>query len=605
MKKFKYFALFIAAGLFAACSDNLNEGNGDNNDGPKVTEGYVRISINTPTTRGNISRANDDKDGNLDLVDGVENEYAINDGIIAFFKTTKQITQKSDATFVSAYNLTIGDIQDDDSNSQITEKVVTVSQAPVVGDEENLYALVILNKPSVVTVSGTNLEISNEKVTSFADFTKFLEEQQLVDYTTKGFTMCNAPLSNVAGSNTYSSVEAMTLVPVTVYPTENEAESNPAANIYVERVVAKVTLSGFINADKTIQVTSNGSYSGDIVQLDGWTLNVTNKSTSLVRNVSGFTTSGWLQSDKGNISRFVGILPITSSNTYYRIYWAEDKNYNSEISNPASEFNIYVTDNDNNAESNDFIQPDEYTWNKNTYDNKTDEDDHALYCFENTMDYDKQIPANTTSVLLKTTYKTKFGNQNGALAQDFFLCGVNPVKYPKQEDIPSEDGTGTVTDIITHIKNNVTGASIENVAIRDNAPAGKYDSADELNTLLCIKNKNTESDLSPEQKQAIWNAIGIIRYYKEGINYYYSIPIRHFSDSETPWTDGEKYTMKHLGRYGIVRNNWYEINITKISGPGEPGIEEPEEGPNDKPKGYIQAEINVLSWAKRTQDVEL
>lgn len=596
MKKFKYFALFIAAGLFAACSDNLNEGNGDNNDGPKVTEGYVRISINTPTTRGNISRANDDKDGNLDLVDGVENEYAINDGIIAFFKTTEETTP---ATFVSAYNLTIGDIQGDDSNSQITEKVVTVSQAPVVQKNEQLYALVILNKPSFVTVSETNLQISGTSVTTFADFTNFLENQQLSDYTTtNGFTMCNAPLSNVVGNNTYdSSVKAMTLVPVTVYSTENEATSNPAANIYVERVVAKVTLSGFKKEDKTIDVTSNGLYNGDIVQLDGWTLNVTNKSTSIVRNVSGFTTSGWLHSDNGNISRFVGTLPITSSNTYYRIYWAEDKNYTTGAN---SEFTIYTT---NDAGS---ITPSEPIWETEIYDNANTTDDNALYCFENTMDYDKQIPANTTSVLLKTTYMTKFGDQAKATAQDFFLCGVNPVKYPKQNDI--EIGDGTVTDIITHIKDNVTGELIDNIAIRDNAPAGKYDSADELNTLLCNKDlgeDNTETDLSDEQKQAIWNAIGTIRYYKGGINYYYSIPIRHFSDSETPWTDGEKYTMKHLGRYGIVRNNWYEINITKISGPGEPGIEEPEEGPNDKPKGYIQAEINVLSWAKRTQDVEL
>ena len=106
----------------------------------------------------------------------------------------------------------------------------------------------------------------------------------------------------------------------------------------------------------------------------------------------------------------------------------------------------------------------------------------------------------------------------------------------------------------------------------------------------------------------IWNAIkgqvGTIRYYKEGTSYYYATAIRHFNDDETPWTSGEAYGIQHLGRYGVVRNNWYEVNINSISGPGEPEIVEPG-GPDDKAEGYIRAEINVLSWAKRSQNVDL
>ena len=105
--------------------------------------------------------------------------------------------------------------------------------------------------------------------------------------------------------------------------------------------------------------------------------------------------------------------------------------------------------------------------------------------------------------------------------------------------------------------------------------------------------------------KAIKSQVGEIRYYKGGESYYYAAIIRHFSDTETPWSDGEAYEIQHLGRYGVVRNNWYEINVKSISGPGEPGIVKPEDEPDDAAEGYIRAEINVLSWAKRSQGVDL
>ena len=57
-----------------------------------------------------------------------------------------------------------------------------------------------------------------------------------------------------------------------------------------------------------------------------------------------------------------------------------------------------------------------------------------------------------------------------------------------------------------------------------------------------------------------------------------------------------------FGRYGVVRNNVYNITVRSILGPGEPVIEKPVE-PNDDP-AYISADVNVLPWSVRTQDVE-
>ncbi|MCD8166005.1 MAG: Mfa1 fimbrilin C-terminal domain-containing protein, partial [Bacteroides sp.] len=57
------------------------------------------------------------------------------------------------------------------------------------------------------------------------------------------------------------------------------------------------------------------------------------------------------------------------------------------------------------------------------------------------------------------------------------------------------------------------------------------------------------------------------------------------------------------GRYGVVRNNYYCINLLKITGPGSVDIPDPE-GPDDKEDGYLSTDIQVQDWYIRDQDVE-
>lgn len=620
MKKVKFFAMLLAAGMFAACSDDLGDAGDMGGNAPDATEGYVRVAIHTPTTTGSMTRA---EDGSADLEDGTANEYKITDGVIAFFKAAKGENPDANATFVSAYPLDGLTVQGGDA-PQVTEKVVTVSAAPMVNTAtEQLYALVILNKPSVVVVGADDhsLTLNSTLLTAaskLSDFTTALANQTLAAYTgdnNDAFTMCNAPLSNIAGSNLADNVSkavAKTLVPVTVYPTQNEAEGNPAARIYVERVVAKVTLKGFNynNSVYTKDVKNTaGVYAGDVVQLEGWTLNVTNKSTALVRNVSGFSATSWLAAATGTatnkISRFAGttVIPVdyaTPGTNYYRIYWAEDGNYSEKDEQVTDDFTVYSS-----TAAPEDPQP---TWNQNTADNTDDKDkDYALYCLENTMAADKQNEKQTTSVLLKTFYLTQFEGQDGASRQDFFVCGSSPVKYPATDIKNDEDKT--LQGIISFVREKAneiltTDLGENDLSINSKADAGIYDNKDGM----LISRLFTLADSYKGDKEDVWNAIwsqvGTIRYYKGAISYYYATAIRHFNDDETFWKDGESYGIQHLGRYGVVRNNWYEVNISSISGPGEPEIPDPE-GPDDKAEGYIRAEINVLSWAKRSQGVDL
>lgn len=103
---------------------------------------------------------------------------------------------------------------------------------------------------------------------------------------------------------------------------------------------------------------------------------------------------------------------------------------------------------------------------------------------------------------------------------------------------------------------------------------------------------------------------------KGGVNYYY-VPIRHFDDTETPWSADDKTTsypnadgkaeQNWLGRYGVLRNNWYVINVSGIEGFGSATIPDLKNNTDDDDdlKEYISVKINVLSWAKRTQSTIL
>lgn len=417
------------------------------------------------------------------------------------------------------------------------------------------------------------------------------------------FTMTNAPLSDKAGvAGTIGSAKAYTLVPVTVYDTKAQATAGNVAKIYVERVVAKVTLTTPGNAE-TINVSGDGN-SGDQVQITGWCLNVTNNSTKLVRDVSGFkaTDDGWLASDSENSpARFAGTRGIKASfgvsgeGDYYRIYWAEDCNYIS--AEPTTDFTTYSGTNAPAA------------WNGLS----TSTASNACYCLENTMNYDQQIQNRTTGVLIKTNYLTKFQGETEATPKSFFICGTSSTKYPQNQIGEGSTSGGTdafVTYVMTEADKLITtddnkfkGAGL---SLIDDLTSGTYTDITNVFTFTATDAKLTA------QQNAVKAVVGSrISYYKNGDNYYYSSLIRHFQDGEgvgiptSGIASANDYTLKHLGRYGVVRNNWYEININSISGPGDPVIPEPSEDPDDTAEGYINCTINILSWAKRSQNVDL
>lgn len=475
---FKNMTWMLSATLImAACSDSLDESTNTPVQGPVVGEGYVKVAINMPTTSGNSTRSTDNGGDKADvtLEEGEADEYNVENAILAFFKCKTESlansTPEAQATFVKAYALTKGElgITGSSETPQVTEQVSVITEAPKVSDGEQLYVLAILNNNNTVSANNGNLTVNGTDLTStstLADlqnkitFTTPTTYQQFVYQFTGGsdenprrnqFTMTNAPLSDKAGvAGTIGSAKAYTLVPVTVYDTKAQATAGNVAKIYVERVVAKVTLT--TAGDKTTIAVSGDGNEEDQVQITGWCLNVTNNSTKLVRDVSGFTaTSGWLASASENSpARFAGTREIKASfgvsgeGDYYRIYWAEDCNYTT--ADLSKDFTTYSGTNAPAA------------WNGLS----TSTASNACYCLENTMNYDQQIQNRTTGVLIKTSYLTKFQGETQATPKSFFICGTSSTKYPEAAIGGGSTNGGTdafVTYVMTEADKLITDPS--------------------------------------------------------------------------------------------------------------------------------------------------
>ena len=597
MKKFSFLTLAAAGMLLGACSSN----NEVNPKDPTQGDGdhFITIGINLPTVP--VTRAASDNDGQTTLDDGLPKEYAVVDATLALFA--------SDGTFKSAYNLATEPwtmIGDDKQVTESSKKIIQkVGGDVAVGD----LALVILNKNSLVQISGTNLQVN--KGGAWTDIAKFtdlydatdplvISESMIKDasgnyaptMTANGFFMANAPLADKKGSSTTddpTGAAVQVLVPINaVFPTEAEAQAaTPAqvSQIYVERGMAKVTMRA--KTDVAFTGTGMTSYTWSIT---GWTLDNTNTTSYLVRNTDGNTDFAKLKSNAtGAFWRYTGNTEITTGSpaTYkYRTYFAKDPNYNT-----AATLLRYTTPSTNG----EFV---------NKYG-----DENPQYCYENTFDVDHQNEDQTTLAQIEITANTG--------GKDVYLIGgVKSVVYDnttleaKIKEVTLnylktnglEDGTMGTTDITV---------TLPATSVAGNVDFGNDATKIKVEPLLSKIVGSLPSDFYTKVK----DAIGGVVCYKGGKSYY-TVRIKHFGDGTlTPWNSTETPKPKvgnvyptssdrdnnYLGRYGVLRNNWYDINITAIKYLGDATPQDPSTTTDDELDAYIAFQINVLSWAKRTQ----
>lgn len=591
MKKYKFFALAFAALALGACSnDDIVDQQGGSTVNPGE-QGYISVALNLPTQP--TSRANDQ------FSDGLPAEYKVNDATLLLFKGTSEAS----ATFAGAYELDVTGFADKapaDDNITSTATLVREITKPSTTGNENIYALVVVNDNGKLTVANETASLDGVALTgkTFSDFAKQVMTTNADELTADGFFMSNAPLSNVSGGTTATAAPTATVTtlavidPDNIYTTIAEASSNPAANIYVERAVAKVT----VNATDADKVTGgNPALAG--YEVTGWTFNVANTKTYAVRNVEG--ADWWAFTRTGATDyRFLGNVPVAEN--LYRTYWGYDPNYNTYT---AADFTVKSGDELDNTTLLGFGE------------------NNPGYCLENTFDIANQIENRTTAVVVKAKLKVTgaeddgtFYTVNGNTSTIYQKAGVeNLVKTRIMDWLEENKATyiqsGTVegNDLDVTLSNATTDKggiiSVTSVVLPEEAATG----------ITFVDGQNLEA-LNEAFATQVANLVNggtnplVISYYKDGYAYY-DIKIQHFGDGQTPWAqdgqDGYTTAADFLGRYGALRNNWYDITVTGIKNIGSASVPDVTNKWDDPEDNYIAVSINILSWAKRKQSADL
>lgn len=573
-----FFGLAVIAAMTASCSSNndsiVGGGNGSGENESGVS--YASFSINLPTTNG--TRATDPS-----FDKGDANEYDVNDVTLLVFKKGTDATSEGAYTFVEYVDLGSMAPWKNPNETGVTTHSKITAKLEKVDKNGDFFALVLLN----------NGKDANAKVTLPHDGDKFSTWNAATNATAKfastdkGFYMANAPLFD----NTKKQVTTLVAIDKDkIYPTESQASASAAAaDIYVERGLAKVTLGTGTGTEKTV---ADGTYANDKVTIKNWALDVTNKKTFPIHNVEGLATKTeyediWKNTTTASPTngatnqRFVDNKPETFVK---RVYWGIDPNYKDAKLNAETE----QGNTDRKAEFN-YVAKDKLTAELGT----------PLYCLENTFNLDNMMQGQTTRVIFKAKY-TPYGFSENT---NFYKIGKN-VQLWKQDDLKKHI-KAAVTNVVasaTDANTTITLAGSDN----DLTKAG--------NRILKASNITvTDYTLQPADVKAINVKLGLsegngISTYESGESYYIA-RIKHFGDVLTPWKAGNSYgtdNLAYLGRYGVLRNNWYELDVQSVSGPGYPDV--PDVKPNtqdDENDMYINVSVKILSWAKRSQKVDL
>lgn len=581
MKIKNFFGLAVLAVMTASCSSNNDLGNGGNGSGKNESGvGYASFKINLPTTGGTRATA-----GEPEFNGGDANEYAVNDATLLLFK---KVTEGGKDVYKFQEVVELGNMEPwtkkDPANGGITTtaKMTAKLNKASVGSND-YYALILLNNNYDAGTSTAKIKYPTENQT-FSDWSKNADNATAANYLKydKGFFMANAPIY-VAGA-------PETLVEIkNIYASKQEAENSAATTVYVERGLAKVSLATGSD-DKHVDI-ADGNYAGDKVDIKGWTLDVTNTKTYPVHVTEGLWADTWkatvtpAATNGATMDRFHD----TKLTEFPRVYWGLDPNYSKNFANVTAcegEFNLVANQTDLSKAF------------------KTGKDaKKAQYCLENTFDINHMVQGQTTRVLFSATYTPNGFHEGdtfykmGNSSQLWNATKVEAQIKAKAMEVFKETDADKVEVILTGTDLAKAGIHLITKANVKHGTAEISDAdIDAINTKLGFK---AASGTDP--------MVGLSTFVG-GVSYYIA-RVKHFNEL-TPWNAGDKtYDSNNanwLGRYGVLRNNWYELSVNSVSGPGYPDVPKVNPtDPDDENDQYINVSVKILDWAKRSQSVDL
>ena len=562
------FGMAVMATALVGCSSNDDLAS-NGHEGNQTGEAYASFRINLPTTSGTRVAGDPTFDG------GDKNEYAVKDAALLLF-------QKEGSDFKFKEVVDLGNMEPWTASkpgggitttAKLTAKITTAE----VGANKGYYALIVLNNNSETApkitypaVGQTYADWSQKEANATANYLKY----------DNGFFMANAP-KYVANGTPETLVEIKN-----IYASKQQAENSTATTVYVERGLAKVSLAS--SSVKHVDII-DGNYAGDKVDIEGWTLDVTNTKTYPVHVTEGLWADTWkttvtpAATNGASMDRFHDT-KLTSE--FPRVYWGLDPNYSTDLASVADcerEFTMATKGNFKTGA----------------------EAKKAQYCLENTFDINHMVQGQTTRVLFSAKY-----TPNGFTAGETFykmgnssqLWNADKVEAQikaKAQEVLGEADANKVTVTLAAEGNDMTKSGVRLVAaanITYGTTALTTKQVDEINAKLGFK-KATSTDA----------AVGLSTY-ESGVSYYVA-RVKHFNGL-TPWAPGnDTYAGNNanwLGRYGVLRNNWYELSISSVSGPGYPDVPKVNPtDPDDVNDQYINVEVKILDWAKRSQSIDL
>ena len=568
-----FFGLAVIAAMTASCSSNNDLVNGGNGSGENETgTAYASFKINLPTTSG--TRADDPKQGTPSFEQGTAAEYEVKNGTILIFDAN---TDK----FVTSAELGTMNPWTDVKNDGVTTAAIATVKLTGVTVSGNYKALVLLNNNT--TDDATKKVTLPTTADTYATWSKDDKKANADNYvSTNGIFMANAPMYSATS-------EPTTLVKIkNVCASPEEAQAKAATTIYVERGLAKVTMKDFETGGYSI---GGGTYDGATVKIEKWQLDVTNKSTYPVHQIGGLSSATTGFADIWKTDRFYD----QTSTAFKRVYWGVDPNYNNAdyqtLENCKTAFNMIT---------NDKVTGDAGEAN-------------PQYCLENTFDLDNMKQGQTTRVVFKAVFTPKGFKDT---EKTFYKIGNNTDIW-KEADLKQQIKTVALTamgitdpeeqkkyDVDLTKGTNISGKAGQHLIKADNITYTDEAASSEVKEN--VVKKINEKLKTINDKLGLSAETGISTYLNGEA--YYIARIKHFNEL-TPWTAGTAYDSNNaafLGRYGVLRNNWYELSVNKVSGLGYPDVPEVKPTlPDDENDQYISVSVKILSWAKRSQKIDL
>ena len=569
MKIFKLFPLACAALMMTACgSDNDIEGGATK---PGSDPQYLAVNIvNVGTTP---TRAGDYENGTTEesKINKVRFYFFNGDGSPYLIKATgTEVTGGENINWLEVTNPT-----DDTTTPGTSTNVEKITNAVlVINGVQSAAPSAIVAVVNPETVGAATL--NNDGQMRLSELREKAVGSQF--YKTDAGKVSDFVMSNSVFVNAGTDVCA-SLVAGHVATSEADAKKNPV-DLYVERVAAKVTADFDLNAfekgngtkwdaDKYGTKTAVGKIGDNDVYavIDGWGLADENGKAEVEKQV-----------DKGWTDGILGITPWTTYD-YRRCFWENSVDFgsgagaNRPVNHPFNDFKAKKSD--------------------------------VLYTLPNTPlaaittnVYDNDV----TKFLVAATLKYEDNSHNWKNAE---ICRYNGVEFLGVDNLKTQVAL-TFSKYYTSTDNGTTHTQLTKDDIAFTEPTGSMKSYQVTPTLVDAPAGTTKTYYT-KASDGSWTevpegdvnaAIGAdkaeIR--TDGKAYYF-VPIRHLATDPTT-----------VGYYGVVRNHFYKITLSGITGFGTPVYNPAKEIDPTVPtysNTYLAARVQVLQWRVVNQNVSL